>query len=159
MASLIESSMPEGDAIAFSKHDWIMAERSYQATQKPVGFVFGFGVVLGLIVGLVIVYQVLATDVQDHLSEYATFKAIGYPPRFFMSIVFEEAVSLATLGFIPGLVIALILYEVASRATGLPITMPWSRPFLVLFLTVTMCTLSGAIATRRLNSADPAELF
>ena len=108
VAANIASLMPEGDVQAFSKRDWIEAERNYQATEKPVGFVFGFGVALGLVVGIVIVYQVLATDVQDHLSEYATFKAIGYPRSFFLSIVFEQAATLATLGFIPGLVTSLL---------------------------------------------------
>ena len=96
---------------------------------------------------------------QDHLSEYATFKAIGYPPRFFFSVVLEEAMSLAALGFLPGLAICLVLYQLAAAKTGLPITMPWTRPLFVFFLTAAMCTISGVIATRRLNAADPAELF
>lgn len=155
----ILSLMPEGDVRAFTKQHWIDSERTYQATQKPVGFVFGFGVVLGLVVGLVIVYQVLATDVQDHLPEYATFKAIGYPTSFFLGIVFEQAAALAMLGFLPGLFISVLLYSFASNATDLPIDMPWPRPVLVFLLTVSMCVVSGAIATRRLVAADPAELF
>ncbi|MEM8754323.1 MAG: ABC transporter permease, partial [Pseudomonadota bacterium] len=59
-------------------------DRAYQTTERPTGVIFGFGVVIGVLVGVVIVYQVLATDVADHLAEYATFKAIGYPHRFFL---------------------------------------------------------------------------
>ncbi len=159
VAAAINRRLPEHDSIAYSKRGLVQAEQSYQAKQTPIGFVFGFGVVIGIIVGLVIVYQVLATDVQDHMSEYATFKAIGYAPRFFLSIVFEEAICLAALGFVPGLAISLVLYQVAARATALPIAMPISRPIFVFVLTAAMCTLSGAIATRRLNAADPADLF
>ncbi len=159
VAQRLNERFPEGDVRAFTKQQLIDAEQAYQAKQTPIGFVFGFGVVIGLIVGLVIVYQVLATDVQDHMAEYATFKAIGYAPRFFLGVVFEEAVSLAALGFIPGLVVSLLLYRVAAQATSLPITMPWGRPVIVFVLTAAMCTLSGAIATRRLNAADPADLF
>lgn len=155
----INRHLAHGDVKAMTKQAFIEAEQSYQATQTPIGFVFGFGVGIGIVVGLVIVYQVLSTDVQDHLSEYATFKAIGYPPRFFFGVVLEEALSLAALGFIPGLVICLVLYELAAAKTGLPITMPWTRPLFVFCLTAAMCTLSGVIATRRLNAADPAELF
>jgi putative ABC transport system permease protein len=43
--------------------------------------------------------------------------------------------------------------------TGLPIAMTPSRPFLMLIGTAAMCALSGAIATRRLARADPADLF
>lgn len=159
VAAQINERLPEGDTLAMTKEQFVAAEQEYQATQTPIGFVFGFGVVIGFIVGLVIVYQVLATDVQDHMSEYATFKAIGYAPRFFLGIVFEEAVSLAALGFGPGLLISLSLYRLAAAKTALPITMPWTRPLLVFVLTTLMCTISGAIATKRLNSADPAELF
>ncbi|MGE0607745.1 MAG: ABC transporter permease DevC [Pirellulales bacterium] len=159
VAEDINRHLPEHDSKAFTKPGFVAAEQSYQAKQTPIGFVFGFGVVIGMIVGLVIVYQVLATDVQDHLSEYATFKAIGYAPRFFLSIVFEEAICLAAFGFVPGLGISLVLYQVAARATALPISMPWTRPLFVFVMTAVMCTLSGAIATRRLNAADPADLF
>ena len=150
---------PEADTRAFTKNQWVQAEQSYQSRQTPIGFVFGFGVIIGMVVGLVIVYQVLSTDVQDHMAEYATFKAIGYPPKFFMGIVFEESISLATLGFLPGMCISLVLYQLASSETGLPISMPLGRLLFVFVLTSVMCILSGAIATKRLNSADPAELF
>ncbi|QGJ69916.1 DevC ABC transport system permease [Planctomycetales bacterium 10988] len=159
LAATINQQFPEADAKAFSKSAFIDAEQSYQARQTPIGFVFGFGVAIGLVVGLVIVYQVLSTDVQDHLSEYATFKAMGYAPRFFLSVVFEEALCLAALGFIPGFLITNVLYVIAAKVTSLPIEMPWSRPLFVFVLTAVMCTASGAIATRRLNSADPADLF
>lgn len=132
---------------------------AYQTTQRPIGVIFGFGVFIGIMVGLVIVYQVLSTDVADHLREYATFKAIGYRHAFFLGIVFEEAIILAILGFIPGVSISLLIYEGMSIATGLPVAMDISRASLVFFGTIAACTLSGAFATRRLKSADPAELF
>lgn len=159
IAKQLNASLPEGDVRAFTKEGFVAAEQNYQATQTPIGFVFSFGVAIGIVVGLVIVYQVLSTDVQDHLSEYATFKAIGYPPSFFFSVVLEEALSLAALGFVPGLLICLALYQLAAAKTGLPIAMPWTRPVFVFILTCLMCTVSGMIATRRLNAADPAELF
>ncbi|WP_397570771.1 ABC transporter permease DevC [Schlesneria sp. T3-172] len=159
IARQIDQHFPERDVLALTKQEFIDAEQNYQSRQTPIGFVFGFGVAIGVIVGLVMVYQVLSTDVQDHLAEYATLKAIGYSPRYFLGIVFEEAVCLATLGFVPGLCVSLVLYAVAARATALPIAMTWSRPLFVLLLTAVMCVISGAVATRRLNSADPADLF
>ncbi|MBI1347086.1 FtsX-like permease family protein [bacterium] len=159
VALAINDRLPERDTKAFTKQQFIDAEKNYQSSQTPIGFVFSFGVIIGLIVGLVMVYQVLSTDVQDHLPEYATFKAIGYAPRFFLGLIFEEALCLATLGFIPGILIAIALYALAGSATALPISMPWTRPILVFVSTAIMCVVSGAIATRRLNAADPADLF
>lgn len=159
IARAISAGFPEGDARAWTKEEFIRAEQNYQSQQTPVGFVFTFGVVIGLIVGIVIVYQVLTTDVQDHLAEYATFKAIGYSQSYFLGIIFEEAVALATLGFIPGMGISLILYRVAATVTALPMSMSWTRPLLVFGFTLAMCIVSGALATRRLATADPADLF
>lgn len=139
--------------------DAVVADRTYQTTERPTGLIFGFGVVMGVIVGVVIVYQVLSTDVADHLREYATFKAMGYKQSFFLSIVFEEAVTMAVLGFVPGFLLSSGIYAVLSGATGLPIEMDAQRAMAVLLGTIAACALSGTIATRRLAAADPADLF
>lgn len=151
--------LPTYDSVARTISEVVQKDQAFQTTQRPVGIVFGFGIIIGILVGIIIVYQVLSTDVADHIREYATFKAIGYPQQFFLGIVFEEALILALLGFIPGLVIALILYGIVASVTGLPLAMSAGRALAVLVGTIAMCTLSGAIATRRLARADPAELF
>jgi len=155
----LRAALPGQDAVIRSLRQTIEDDQSYQTTERPVGLVFGFGVVIGVLVGVIIVYQVLATDVADHLSEYATFKAIGYRQSYFLGIVFEEAVILAVCGFVPGVLISTGLYAVVSDATGLPITMSGLRPVYVFLGTVGMCVVAGAIATRRLAGADPADLF
>lgn len=155
----LRQQLPAYDTVAQTLDETMAKDVAFQTTQKPVGLVFGFGVVIGIIVGCIIVYQVLSTDVADHIREYATFKAIGYPQRFFLGIVFEEALILAVFGFIPGLLVAFGLYFLVAGATGLPLAMAASRALAVLFGTVAMCALSGAIATRRLAKANPADLF
>ena len=132
---------------------------SYQQTKRPTGIIFGFGVIIGVLVGIVIVYQVLSTDVADHLSEYATFKAMGYPQRFFLGIVFEEALILAILGFVPGFIVASGLLAGMKKATSLPLAMTAEMAVMVFIGTLIACSVSGAVATRRLASADPADLF
>lgn len=132
---------------------------NYQQTKRPTGIIFGFGVIIGVLVGIVIVYQVLSTDVADHLSEYATFKAMGYPQTFFLGIVFEEALILAVFGFVPGVIVGTGLLVGMKKATNLPLAMTWDMAAIVLIGTLVACSLSGAIATRRLAAADPADLF
>lgn len=131
----------------------------YQQTKRPTGIIFGFGVLIGILVGIVIVYQVLSADVADHLSEYATFKAMGYPGRFFLGVVFEEALILAILGFIPGALIGTGILTLMRKATTLPLTMTPGMALSVFLATLLACAVSGAIATRRLSAADPADLF
>lgn len=155
----LRQTLPSKDTIVRTLKEAVAMDQKYQTTEKPVGVIFGFGVIIGILVGIIIVYQVLSTDVADHLAEYATLKAIGYRQSFFLSIVFEEALILAFFGFIPGVILSLGLYKVVSAATFLPVAMTGTRAVLVLAGTVLMCMLSGAIATRRLANADPADLF
>ncbi len=158
VAANLESYLPS-DVRVFTHEEYIGFEESYWKTESPIGFIFGLGTSMAFVVGIVIVYQVLSTDVNSHLKEYATFKAMGYPNRYLLAIVFEEAIILALLGFIPGVVLPLGLYQLAASATALPIAMKSSRVVLVLLLTILMCMFSGAIATRKLQSADPADMF
>ncbi|MCO4844185.1 MAG: FtsX-like permease family protein [Yoonia sp.] len=159
VAARLAAVLPAGSVKVQTIPETIAADRKYQNTVRPTGIIFGFGVLIGIIVGIVIVYQVLSTDVADHLSEYATFKAMGYSQSFFLGIVFEEALVLAVFGFIPGLIVSLGLYFGMSIATGLPIEMDLGRVVMVFFGTLAACAISGAIATRRLAGADPADLF
>lgn len=155
----IETVLPAEGVKVQSLEGAATADLAFMSTERPTGIIFGFGVLIGIIVGIVIVYQVLSTDVADHLREYATFKAMGYGQPFFLGIVFEEAVVLAIFGFIPGFIVSLGLYAGLSSVTSLPVAMDASRAILVFLGTLSACTLSGAIATRRLAGADPADLF
>lgn len=134
-------------------------EQIYWAKVTPIGFVFGFGSIIGFFVGAVIVYQILYSDVSDHLEEYATLKAIGYTDSALLIILLQEALFLAILGFIPGITISTGLYHVAKGATRLPVIMTLSRAVFVLSLTILMCVTSGVFAMRKLRLADPADIF
>lgn len=159
VAARLRALLPPDSVRVQTTTDAKAADLSFMSTERPTGIIFGFGVFMGILVGLVIVYQVLSTDVADHLREYATFKAMGYGHRFFLGIVFEEALVLAIFGFVPGFIVSMGLYAGLVAVTGLPVAMDAPRAIMVFFGTLAACTLSGAIATRRLASADPADLF
>jgi len=154
----IKAILP-ADATASTKQDFVAFEQAYWEKNTPIGIVFTFGTVMAFVVGTVIVFQILSTDVNEHMGEYATFKAMGYRDRYLLLIVFEEAILLAMLGFIPGLGLALGQYALIQSAAALPISMTFSRLAFVFFLTMVMCTVSGMIATRKIQSADPADIF
>lgn len=139
--------------------DAMAEDLRYQQTRRPTGVIFGFGVFIGILVGLIIIYQVLSTDVADHLREYATFKAMGYGSRFFLGIVFEEALVLGVFGFIPGLIVGTTILTVMAKVTTLPLSMTLVMAASVFVGTIAVSSLSGAIATRRVAAADPADLF
>ena len=147
------------DVIILTRDEFIKHEVEYWSNNTPIGYVFGLGVAMGLAVGLIVVYQILFSDVQDHLREYATMKAIGYSNFFLSRLVLSEAVILAVLGFIPGYFCTLLVYTQAREATNLPVIMTTERGVMVLALTIFMCAFSALLAMRKLRSADPAEVF
>lgn len=154
----LKSILPD-NLLVLTRDEFAERERAYWANGSPIAYIFGFGVVIGFLVGTVIVYQILYTDVSDHLPEYATLKAMGYSDLYFVRIVLQEAFILATLGFIPGIFISNGLYIMTQSATFLPIAMKLTRAITVLTLTIVMCILSGAIAIQKLRAADPADIF
>ncbi|KOP22548.1 ABC transporter [Hapalosiphon sp. MRB220] len=147
------------DVLILTKEEYIQRERAYWRQVSPIGVIFGFGTIVGFLVGTVIVYQILYSDVSDHLPEYTTLKAMGYSDRYLISILFQEALILAILGFVPGYAISLGLYGLIAQATLLPVSMSISRAILVFVMTLVMCIASGSIAMRKLQSADPADIF
>ena len=148
-----------GEMRVLSKKSFIEVERKYWQNSTAIGFIFTLGTVIGFVVGIVIVYQILYTDVTDHLAEYATLKAMGYKNRYLLKIVFQEAMILSIMGYIPGCILASFMYTGTRNATALPLAMTTERSILVLFLAITMCLVSGAIAVRKVQDADPADIF
>lgn len=147
------------DLLVLTLDEFAAREREYWATSSAIGYIFGFGVAIGFLVGMVIVYQILYTDVSEHLPEYATLKAIGYSDVYLISAIVQESLFMAALGFVPGFLLSTGFYALAQSATLLPIAMKLSRAVLVLVLTLVMCVGAGAIAMRKLQAADPADIF
>jgi putative ABC transport system permease protein len=147
------------DVRVLTHEEFVNLERTYWTTNTPIGFIFQLGVLVGVFVGCIIVYQILYSDVTDHLPEYATLKAMGYPDRFLFKLVLQEAVILSVFGFFPGVVISQFVYIVSRNATLLPLQMTFARGVTVYVLTVVMCAISATLAARRLKAADPAEIF
>jgi putative ABC transport system permease protein len=154
----LEEALP-GDVKVYTREEFADTERGFWMRATPMGPIFGLGVIMGFIVGVVICYQVLSADVADHLPEYATLKAIGYHNRKLTTVVLQEGLLLAVLGFVPGLILSKILYSVLEGLTGLPLILTLTRGIMVLALTIGMCIISGMIAMRKVRTADPAEVF
>ncbi|MBH8552321.1 FtsX-like permease family protein [Nostocaceae cyanobacterium CENA357] len=156
--SQLADGLPQ-DVRVLTPEEFAQIEKKYWESSTAIGFIFGLGTTVGFIVGIVIVYQILYSDVSEHLPEYATLKAMGYSDRYLLGILLQEALFLAILGFLPGFMLSVGLYQVAYTATMLPVFMKLERAITVCILTVIMCTFSGAIAMRKLRSADPADVF
>ena len=147
------------DVSVQTRQEFIDQELAFWQHSTPIGFIFGLGTVMGFIVGVVICYQILYADIDDHMAEFATLKAMGYPKSYFVSVVLQESLWLSAFGFAPGIAVAAILYGALSWSTGLLLDLTVGRVLGVLLLTLAMCMVSGCLALRRVFQADPAELF
>lgn len=152
-------SMLPGDVEVLTKREFGDHERDFWESATPIGYVFWLGTMMGFVVGTVICYQILYTDIDDHMAEFATLKAIGYGNAYFIGVVLQEAAILSVLGFLPGVIVSQGLCEIVAALTGLPVGVGQWILIKAFVLSAAMCIASGCLAMRRLLLADPAELF
>jgi len=154
----LDALLPD-DVTVLTKQGFIDFEQNYWRTSTSIGFIFTLGAAMGFVVGCVIVYQVLYSDVSDHLPEYATLMAMGYKLRTLLGVVVREGLLLALFGYLPAYAAGQGLYLLVRSATALPVAMDLSRATTVFSMILVMCMASAGLAMRRLVDADPAEIF
>ena len=147
------------DLLVLNLEEFTDLERTFWTEGSPIGFTFAAGAAIGFLVGAVIVYQIIYTDVANNLPGFATLKAMGYGDRYLVVVLIQESLILAVFGFIPGFLISNWIYALFRSATLLPVAMKASRAVTVLILTLIMCLGGGAIAMQKLRQADPADIF
>jgi putative ABC transport system permease protein len=157
-SSRLKALLPD-DVKILTKQGFEEFEKNYWRSSTAIGFIFTLGSAMGFVVGCVIVYQILYSDVSDHLPEYATLMAMGYRLVGLLGVVAREALILAALGYLPAYISAQLLYGLVRSGTNLPVAMDHQRALLVFSLILVMCLGSAAVAMRRLGDADPAEIF
>ena len=158
VAQRLQSQLPD-DVKVLTKQGFIDFEQNYWRTSTSIGFIFTLGAAMGFVVGCVIVYQVLYSDVSDHLPEYATLMAMGYKLNSLLGVVVREGLLLALFGYLPAYAAGQGLYLLVRNATQLPVAMNTVRAVTVFSMILIMCMLSAGLAMRRLIDADPAEIF
>jgi putative ABC transport system permease protein len=157
-AAALRRIMPQ-DTRVFTRAELSNHEIAYWLIRTSTGAVFGFGGLVAVIVGLVILYQTLSTQVARQLPQYATLKAMGYSDRYLGGIVVSLAMLMAGIAFIPAIGAAIGVYKLVHDATKLPIMMTQFRLLTVLGITVLMAAGSALYAVRRVRRADPVDLF
>ncbi len=154
----LKKSLPAGIAV-MTKDQLIAFERAFQADVSSAGPIFAIGTIVGFVVGILISYQIIFTEVSDQLPQYATLKAIGYPNVYLLRVVLEQAALNGIAGWVPAWLLSLGLYRLIGRIALLPMRLSLGIALLSLGLTLGMCLISAAIAVGRVIRADPAAVF
>jgi putative ABC transport system permease protein len=158
LATRINERLPD-DVEILTRQQFIDREKAFWNRATPVGYIFLIGTIMGFVVGIIICYQIIFTDISDHMSELATLKAMGYDGWYFLRFVISESILLSIFGFIPGLIFSWLMYGLLASLTGLLLRLTIGRALMVFALTAVMCIASGMLAVRKVISMDPAELF
>lgn len=154
----LRRTLPQ-DVLVLTKDEFIWRERKFWLSNTPIGYIFVVGTIIGFVVGVIICYQVIFADLDDHIREFATLAAIGYSHTYFVSVVICQSLYLSILGYLPALVLTYATYRTLENITGLVFALRWELALAVFVGAVSMCILSGILALRRLRRADPASLF
>ncbi|MBO3463383.1 ABC transporter permease DevC [Aetokthonos hydrillicola Thurmond2011] len=154
----LQQTLPQ-DVLVFTRQGFIDFEKQYWANRTPIGFILNLMLTMAAVVGVVIVYQILYSNISTQLVAYATLKAIGYTTNYLLIVVFQQAFILSVLSYVPGMAFSWWLYGFAMEATKLPIAMSFSNAVIVLISTILMCMTSGALAINKLRSTDPVDIF
>jgi putative ABC transport system permease protein len=147
------------DVIVMTREALLDREVGFTITAAPIGLLFGFGVIAGLVVGAMVCYQILFNEITDHLPQFATLRAMGYSDGFIRRIILEQAGLLSFAGFAVGIAAAAGVYYYVQQETALVMRITLARATFGFLLTVAMCVAGGLLAMRRVTVADPADLY
>jgi putative ABC transport system permease protein len=147
-----------GDAEVITPDEFRSRSRSFWLFGTGAGAALFAGALLGVIVGTVIVAQTLYSSTKDHLSEFATLRAMGSSNRYIYNVIIYQALLNAVIGFCVAAGIGAVVVHMTAKG-ALPIVMtPWLIAALGA-LTVAMCVVSAIGAIIRVLRIDPATVF
>jgi len=144
---------------AYTKAEMASQTQRYWEQRSGIGFILGMGAVVGIVVGVIIVGQILYSSVTDHLKEFGTLKAMGASNWFIYSVIVEQALWMAILGYIPGMALCTSLAFWTAATQGIAILITPTSAAIVLGTTVVMCVSSAVFAIQKVTRVDPAIVF
>ncbi|HCF30622.1 MAG TPA: ABC transporter, partial [Cyanobacteria bacterium UBA11049] len=82
----LRANLPN-DVMIFTQKGFGNFEKQYWATRTPIGFILNLMLTMAAVVGVVIVYQILYSNISSQFVAYATLKAIGYENNYLLKVV------------------------------------------------------------------------
>jgi putative ABC transport system permease protein len=153
----LEEALP--NVKAYTREEMSERTQAYWKQRTGIGFILSLGAGVGILVGMIVVAQILYASVSDHLKEFGTLKAMGAPDRIIYSVILEQALWMALLGYIPGMALCMGVTSWASATQGILILITPTSAVMVFGLTVIMCAGSAIFAIQKVTQVDPAIVF
>ncbi|MEM9922254.1 MAG: FtsX-like permease family protein [Cyanobacteria bacterium P01_D01_bin.50] len=153
----LEATFPETKA--YTTLELSKKIRMFWQQSTGIGFILGLGAAVGVVVGVVIVGQILYSAVADHLKEFGTLKAMGASNKVIYGVIIEQALWMAVLGYIPGILLCWGLGAWTLATQGIVILITPLTVIGVFGITVFMCVGSALFAIQKVSKVDPAIVF
>ncbi|MEA5597728.1 FtsX-like permease family protein [Rivularia sp. UHCC 0363] len=153
----LEATFPETKA--YTTAELSQKIRVFWQQSTGIGFILGLGAAVGVVVGVVVVSQILYSAVADHLQEFGTLKAMGASNTMIYGVIIEQALWMAILGYIPGMLLCWGLGAWTLATQGIVILISPLTVVGVFGITVLMCVGSALFAIQKVSKVDPAIVF
>jgi putative ABC transport system permease protein len=153
----LEQALPK--TRAYTRQEMSIQTQNYWKERSGIGFILGLGAVVGIIVGVVIVGQILYSSASDHIKEFGTLKAMGASDWVIYSVIIEQALWMAILGYIPGMAMCLGVAVWTAATQSIVILITPASAATVFGITVVMCVGSAIFAIQKVTRVDPAIVF
>ena len=144
---------------AYTHAELMQKTQAFWQQRTGIGFILALGAVVGVIVGGIIVGQILYASVSDRLKEFGTLKAMGASDFTIYSVILEQALWMAILGYLPSMVLCWGVSAWTLASQGILILITPTIAIAVLGITVVMCVGSGVFAIQKVMHLDPASVF
>jgi putative ABC transport system permease protein len=153
----LEAAIPS--TRAYTRCEMTQKTQAYWQERTGIGFLLALGATVGIIVGVIIVGQILYSSVSDHIREFGTLKAMGASDWVIYGVIVEQALWMAVLGYVPGMLLCIGVAAWTLMSQGILILITPLTAVAVFGVTVVMCVGSAIFAIQKVTRVDPAIVF
>jgi putative ABC transport system permease protein len=152
----LAAKMP--DVSIYTKAEFLQLNLDYWLFGTGAGVALLGGALLGLVIGTVVVAQTLYSSTKDHLTEFATLRALGSSSSYIHKVILMQAGVSAVTGYLLGLGVSLGVTQF-SQHSPMPIVLTPQLALLLLAATLAMCAISAISSIFKVTKIDPAMVF
>ena len=157
VALRVRSALP-ADVRVLTFRELTDQEAHYFIEVKPLGIMMRAGLLIGLVVGAVALFQVMASQAEARVRDFAVLRAMGFSGGFGYAVAAWQLALMATMAFSAAWLAAVPAFEAISRRSQLAMPLDSWLLGVVLALCLPMAAAAAAPLVRA-GRADPAGLF
>jgi putative ABC transport system permease protein len=104
------------------------------------------------------VAQTLYSSTKDHLTEFATLRALGSSSFYIHKVILAQATISAVAGYLLGISLSFVVAAFSGQS-ALPILLTPKLAALLFAITIAMCAISAISSIFKVTKIDPAMVF